>query len=300
MRRLTENGREVRGVDNLARGKIRNLEGIRLDQINADLRDYQQTLKVIAGADIVYHLAGRVGNITFLHGDSAMELETMRTNLVIDANVLRACEDVGVRKLVYASSVSVYPITKQSGIGARFSECDIEPIKPDGGYGWAKLIGEIQAGLMKSCNVSVARIFETYGPRMALDSSAQVVPSLIIKALGPTDNLDVWGDGNQTRNLLYIDDLVDALLTMGEKADDSRLTLNIGNPNTVSIRELALTILRVCGKKANLIFDITRPIGPVSRIPDIRRAQEVLKWYPRVELEEGIGKTLEWIKNQHI
>jgi len=111
----------------------------------------------------VYHLAARVGGIDFLHGNSKAELEALQSNLAIDVNVFRACREVGVKKIVYASSVSVYPIDRQQKIGVIFKEEDIYPINPKGGYGWAKLVGENQLRMMEECKAAVAaRIFK-YG-----------------------------------------------------------------------------------------------------------------------------------------
>jgi len=223
VRRLIQLGRDIRCVDNISRGKSRNLEGLPVDIVYADLRQYDQTLKALDGADIVYHLAAPVGSIDFLHGSSKAELDALQSNLAIDVNVFRACREVGVKKIVYASSDSIYPIDRQQKLGAVFKEEDIYPINPEGGYGWAKLNGEIQLGMMEECKSAAARIFNAYGEYCEYESTAQVVPALIRKAIRyPGEEFVVWGNGSQTRNLIYIQDCVDALLKVEEKASYRR------------------------------------------------------------------------------
>jgi GDP-D-mannose 3',5'-epimerase len=299
VRRLLELGRDIRCVDNVSRGKSRNLEGLPVEVVYADLRHYDQALKVVEGADIVYHLAARVGSIDFLHGSSKAELEALQSNLAIDVNVFRACREVGVKNIVYASSVSVYPIDKQQRLGAVFREEDIYPVNPEGGYGWAKLMGEIQFGMMEECRSAAARIFNAYGEYCEYEGTAQVVPALIRKAIRyPEEEFVVWGDGSQTRNLVYIQDCIDALLKMEEKASYPPLILNVGNEKTTTIRELAKTIVKVSGKKIEIRYDKSKPVGPLSRIPSISKARQILGWSVNSSLEIGIRKTFDWMKQR--
>ena len=301
VRKLLGLGRDIRCVDNISRGKSRNLEGLPVDIVYADLRQYDQALKALDGADIVYHLAARVGSIDFLHGSSKAELEALQSNLAIDVNVFRACREVGVKKIVYASSVSVYPIDRQQKLDAVFKEEDIYPINPEGGYGWAKLIGEIQLGMMEECRSSAARIFNAYGEYCEYEDTAQVVPALIRKAIRyPEEEFVVWGDGSQTRNLIYIHDCIDALLKMEEKASYPPLILNVGNEKTTTIKELAETIVKVSGKKIEITYDKSKPVGPLSRIPSIKRVVEKLEWKPYTSLEDGVRSTYKWIESNHL
>jgi GDP-D-mannose 3',5'-epimerase len=301
VRRLIQLGRDIRCVDNVSRGKSRNLEGLLVDIVYADLRQYDQALKAVDGADVVYHLAARVGSIDFLHGSSKAELDALQSNLAIDVNVFRACREVGVKKIVYASSVSVYPIDRQQRLGAVFKEEDIYPINPEGGYGWAKLVGEIQLGMMEECRSAVARIFNAYGEYCEYEGTAQVVPALIRKAIRyPDEEFVVWGDGTQTRNLIYIQDCIDALLKMEEKASYPPLILNVGNEKTTTIRELAETIVKVSGKRIEIRYDKSKPVGPLSRIPSTSKARQILGWSSTSSLEVGIRKTFDWMKQRLI
>jgi GDP-D-mannose 3', 5'-epimerase len=296
VRALLEEGREIRAVDNTSRGSKDNLAGLDLEIVHADLRDYNQALKVIKGADTVYHLAARVGSIDYLHGEKRIELETLQSNVAIDANVFRACLECNSERVVYASSVSVYPIELQNELGAIFSEGDMNPISPEGGYGWAKLLGEVQLDMMEKSKSAVARIFNAYGEYSEFGKTAQVVPALVRKAINyPDEDFVVWGDGAQTRNLIYVRDCVEALERMERKATYPPLKLNIGNPSTATIAELAKTIVKVSGRKIPIKFDPSKPMGPLSRIPDIEKAKSMLGWQPKTTLEEGIRSTYEWM-----
>ncbi len=299
VRALLKQGREVRAIDNISRGSKENLVGLNLEVSHADLRNYEETDRLFRNADSVYHLAARVGSIDYLHGERRAELDTLQSNLAIDTNVFRSCMENGVKKVVYASSVSVYPIDLQDRLGARFSEGDVNPINPEGGYGWAKLMGEVQLDLMEGCKSAAARIFNAYGEYNEFGKTAQVVPALVSKAINyPREDFVVWGDGKQTRNLVYIQDCIEALLKMEQKASYPPLKLNVGNTKTVTIRELAETIVRVSGKTIQLKFDPSKPTGPKSRIPDITQACRLLDWEPKTVLDEGIRKTFEWMSSR--
>lgn len=296
VRRLLKAGRDVRAVDNVTRRHKENLDGLDVEIVHADLRDYNQALRAVTDADVVYHLAARVGSVEYLHGTRLAELETLQDNLSIDVNVLRACREAFVNKVVYASSVSVYPIDRQATHGARFAEDDVYPINPEGGYGWAKLVGELQLDLMENCKSGIARIFNAYGEYCEYGATAQVVPSLIRKAiLFPHERFTIWGDGDQTRCLLYIGDCVDALLKLEKRASYRPLKVNIGSEDEITIRKLAELIIQISGKNIEPKLDVGMPVGPVSRAPDVSKAKEVLSWTPRVSLQEGLRRTYDFV-----
>ena len=296
IRALLKQGREVVATCNTSSGIGVNLRGLPLKVQPADLRDYGQVRNVLDGSDCVYHLAAWIGGIEHLHESKEAELKTLQSNLAIDTNVIRACAEFNVKKFIYASSVSVYPSNVQLTKNARFAEDDVAPINPDGGYGWAKLIGETQLDLAESLKSGIARISNIYGEYCKLGKTAHVVPALIRKAINyPTEPFIVWGDGTQTRNFIYIQDCIDALLRLEEHASYPPLKVNIGNPTEpVTIRQLAETIISVTGRKIEMTFDPTKPLGPISRIPDIRRAGRELGWKPATPLRMGLERTYEW------
>ena len=271
---------------------------------NVDLTDYDQALKAIAGAETVFHLAARVGSLDYLHSTGAAELSALQTNLVIDANVFRACRGNKVKKLVYASSCAVYPMDRQSSPGAVFAETDLALpgailLNPDGGYGWTKLLGELQLNWTPGIAVGIARIFNVYGENEPLDERAHVIGDLIRKAiLCPDREFRVRGNGEQSRDFLYVTDCVEALIRLEEKATSPPVTVNIGSGKAITVREIAESIAILSGKGITPVFDRFQPVGPVSRTADITQVRAVLGWQPEVSLETGLKHTYAWVQKR--
>jgi nucleoside-diphosphate-sugar epimerase len=301
VRELINKGREVIVFDDLSRGRAENLMGLgaKVEFRSMPLRDYARLLEALKDVETVFHLAARVGSVEFLHGSDMAELLALQTNLVIDANVFRACLEVGIPRLVYASSVSVYPIDLQSGYSAVFGEDDLPYINPEGGYGWAKLVGEIQLKWMRDMKIGIGRIFNIYGEGEEPDRDAHVVPALIRKAiLYPREEFEVWGNGNQTRDLLHVDDCVDALLKLEAIASSPPAVLNIGSGEAVSVKTLVGRIIAMSGKAITPIYKPTKPVGPLSRTADVSKARMLLGWHPRIGLEEGLARTFRWVERR--
>ena len=126
-----------------------------------------------------------------------------------------------------------------------------------------------------------------------------MVPPLIRKAINyPKEDFTVWGDGSQTRNLIYISDCVDAVLEMEKKASYPPLVLNIGNRETTTLRELAETVAKVSGRKISTRYDASKPVGPISGIPDTQGAKTVLDWEAQTKLEDGVERAYRWVATQ--
>jgi GDP-D-mannose 3',5'-epimerase len=300
-KRLLDEGRRVVLVDDFSRGERQNLAdlGIQTPCHNVDLRNFDSLGALMEGIDTVYHLAARVGALDFLHGSDTAELTTLQTNLVIDANVFQACLDRKVRKIIYASSISVYPVDAQRRAGAVFAEDDARPLSPEGGYGWAKLLGEIQLGWMKEIDVGIARIFNIYGENAALGRTAQIIPALMTRALSyPGEDYVVWGDGEQTRDFLYVADCVEALRRLEDGASSPPVIVNIGSGSTVRIGTIAEKIAGLSGKSPAIIYDTSKPVGPVSRTADIKRARALLGWRPETDLDAGLARTYAWVEKR--
>jgi GDP-D-mannose 3',5'-epimerase len=298
VKRLLDEGREVVIADDFSRGRAQNLLdlGIQAELRPIDLRDYKQALEVMEGAESVFHLAARVGSVEFLHGTDMAELLALQTNLVIDANVFRACLEREVQRLVYASSVSVYPIDCQQSYDVVLKEDDLRYIKPEGGYGWAKLLGEIELQWMRGLDIGIARIFNIYGEGEEPDENAHVVPALLCKAiLYPQEEFRVWGDGNQTRDILYVSDAVEALLALEKRASYPPVVVNIGSGHALPVKALVDKIMEISGKSIEPVYDPTRPVGPLSRTADISRAEAILQWEPKIPPEDGLRQTFRWI-----
>jgi len=308
VRSLLDLDREVIITDDFSRGSQQNLDDLKIPNecLVADLKYFDKVLRLTKGVDTVFHLAAKVGSVDYLHGSDAKELDAMQINIAIDTNVLKSCVDNGVKKIIYASSVSVYPIHLQQRQNIVFEEDDLQisdkiqgEINPEGGYGWAKFMGEVQLALMTETKVGIARIFNTYGDNAALGASSHVVQALISKAIRyPKEQFVVWGDGKQTRDFLYVSDCVNALLKLEEKASFPPVVVNIGSDKEISIGTLAEKIVKISGKSLKIKYDTSKPIGPISRSPVTTKAREILGWKDVVTLEEGLKKTYVWVEKR--
>ena len=322
VQKLLDQGRDVVIADDFSRGSLQNLLdlniqpsdiGLKVSDSAIDLRDYAQARGIIQGAETVFHLAARIGSIDYLHGSDTNELEALQSTLIIDANVFRACLESNVRKVVYASSAAVYPVSiqyrsgvilpenlfdlsqKQAGINGK----DYSEINPDGGYGWSKIMGEIQLGWMSHIDVGIARFFNVYGKNQDLVRAVHAIPSLFLKAIRyPQEEFTVWGNGQQSRDFLYVADCMDALLQLEKRASNPPIIANIGSGKTVSIGTIAEKVVELSGKDIKIIYDPAKPVGPLSRTADITKARALLDWEPRVNLDEGLNRTYFWIQRR--
>ncbi len=287
-------------VDDFSSGSLANLRdlGIQDECTVGDLKDYDFARESLKGAETVFHFAAEVGSVAYLHGSEARELAALQANLAIDVNVFRACIANGVSNVVFASSVSVYPIDEQMGSGSQFREEDSERrVNPEGGYGWAKYMAEKELALMPDVRVGVARIFHAYGENIYLKPDrSQVIASLIRKAATfPREGFVVWGDGSQTRCFVFIDDAVDALFRLHDHIGRrGSLTVNIGSTEEVTVRDLAQRVIALSGKDIPLEFDTTKPTGALNRMPDLQRAKRELGWSPTTDFTKGLKRTYGW------
>ncbi len=302
VKKLVDEGRDVVIVDDFSRGKEENISDLGVKNVElrkADLRDPRESAKALKGAGIVYHLAARVGGIEYMHGSENAELKALQDNLTIDTNVFKFAMDNGIKKIIYASSVSVYPMDLQHKHGVILSEEDMRYTNPEGGYGWAKLMGEIQLGWIKNIDVGIARIFNVYGECEPLDKTTYMVPALIKKAvLFPKEDFVVWGDGNQSRCLLYASDCVDALMKLEQRATNPPLAINIGSDVPVSIRTVAEKIVKISGKDMKIKYDTSKPTGALSRTANVRKVKALLGWEPKIDLDEGLKRTYTWAEKK--
>ncbi len=297
---LLDKGHDLAIIDNFSAGSVENLLdlGVSQDCLIGDLRDYAFAKKSLAGVETVYHFAAEVGSVLYLHGSNASEVAAMQSNLVIDANVFRACLENKVRNIIYASSVSVYPIDEQLGSRVAFNEEDSNrKINPEGGYGWSKYIGEKELSLMPNINYGVARIFHAYGENIYLkEDRSQVIASLIRKAIHyPKEDFVVWGDGRQKRCFVFVSDVLDALFRLQELVESgNNLIVNMGSTEEVSVADLAQRVIDLSGKDIKMKFDKTKPTGALNRTPDLSFVKRELGWEPTVGFSKGLERTFNW------
>lgn len=302
---LIDEGREVVIASDFERDGAGHLADLNIKRKAFSLKGgnlvrYSAALKAVEGASSVFHLAARVGGLVYLHGGEVSELAALQENLAIDANVFRACLEQGVGRLVYASSTAVYSVSRQNCYDAVFSESEFSSLDPDGGYGWSKLIGEVQLGWLKKLKTGIARIFNIYGVNEPLDPvRAHAVADISRKVLtAGRKPVVIAGDGRQTRDFLYVTDCVNALLRLEKAASNPPVVVNVGSGTPVSIGYLANKIVELSGKRTKLVFEPYLPCGPLSRTADISRAKDLLGWQPEVSFDDGLAQTFAWIRRK--
>ena len=291
--RLVAEGWRVAGVDNLVTGTRRNLEGLsrepRFEFVEADVCD---GLERLAGPfEMVLDLASPASPVDYLRHP----LETLRVGSRGVENALElARRDGAVFLLSSTSEVYGDPLQHPQTEGYWGN---VNPVGPRSVYDESKRFAEaITAAYRRHRGVSVriARIFNTYGPRMRLDDG-RVVPTFVAQALRG-EPLTVFGDGRQTRSFCYVDDLVEGLWRLARS--DFQDPVNLGNPLEMTILEFALAVQRRVGSSCPVEHRPLPEDDPKIRRPDISRARRVLGWEPRVGFEEGLAQTVEWFRGQ--
>jgi UDP-glucose 4-epimerase len=305
--KLVELGAEVTVVDNFSSGRIENLQQS-IDRINVvkldlEYESFDEILKVFKGHEIVFHLAAVHGGRGYIHTHPA----DVSSIFAIDHRVFEASVRAGVDKVVYASSACVYPPRLQAKIGSDYllREEDSDPFKLDEPmsadleYGWAKLMGEVQLiAFIKQYGLKGVslRFVTAYGPR---ENETHAIIALIYKAFERMDPYVIWGSGEQERDFTYVSDIVDGTIMAAEKIDDGT-PINLGTGKRYKIRDVAEKIFEIMGwRPKRIVYDTSKPIGVLSRALDISRAKRLLGWEPKVSLEEGLRRTIEWYVSTH-
>jgi nucleoside-diphosphate-sugar epimerase len=253
-------------------------------------------------SDIVFHMGAVHGGRPFVDN---YQSETAK-NFAIDYNVISSASEAGVKHLAFASSACVYPPKLQDNQYYLLREEDALSIgdgwkSSDNVYGWAKLMAEYMlASFNKEKNLksSICRFLTVYGPGCFDESHA--IPALIGKANRKEDPYVVFGTGNQERGFTYVDDIVDGFLMAAEKIQDAT-PVNLGWDKRYKIKDVVSMILQLAKHKpAKIIFDTTKPEGPFSRALDVSRAKKIMGWNPKIDLKDGLLKTIEWTQKKKI
>jgi GDP-D-mannose 3',5'-epimerase len=308
VRRLVSEGSRVKVIDNLWRGDLDNLAApdgssvvdLESDFYKEDLTDYGKCLELVRDIDCVYHLADVVGGVQFAFSNESF---IFRQNVLINTNVLSACVTNGVSDYVYVGTACSFPRHLQMAPGINpLREDQTYPAEPESSYGWSKLMGEYEAELAQKSGkikVGLLRLHNVYGPRAPFEGDgAQVLPSLIRKAVRcPGEPFTVWGSGNQYRDFVYVDDIVEALILVAERGMNKGL-IQVGSGKATTIREAAEAIVRISGKPIEIAYDTSKPEGDRGRIAVCDRARDMLHWKPSVTLEQGLKRTYGWIKER--
>lgn len=264
-----------------------------------DLRDFHNCLISTVGVDKVYTFAADMGGMNFITSHKA---EVMRDSALININMAEASRVNGVKRLFYSSSACIYPEFKQMDENIiPLKESDAYPAQPDTTYGWEKLFSEILYKSYESdfgLEVRIARYHNVFGPEGTYYGGRQKAPadfSRQVALAGPNDKIHLINDGEQTRSFMYVDDCVEGTYRLMESNYNE--PLNIGSDRLISMNGLVDMILKIANKKLKKIHN-PGPQGVRGRNADLTLCKKVLKWSPRVSLEDGMKRTYKWIEKE--
>lgn len=310
VKRLVREGWDTYVVDNLWRGKIENLydDGgtpvIDLDThfFHRDLSILEDAKDVIGYTDYVVHLADVVAGIDYVFKNQG---ELFRMNNMINSNVFYCCRNAGKEKIkgiLYAGTVCSFPATRQNTLNPEpLKEEELFPAMPESGYGWSKLIGQMELDYLEretgipSC---VLMFHNVYGTPTDFGERSQVIPALIRKAINyPNEEFEVWGSGLQGRAFIHINDVINAIM-LALKKGWGKGCIQIGPAKCTSVKEIAEKVIQISGKSIIPYFNKDKPEGDKARCADYTKAKKVLGWEPQMSLEDGLRQTYNWIEKQ--
>ena len=288
---LLARGDEVIGIDNLLTGDLANITHLRDRNFEFIRHDVTRHIDIDGPVDVVLHWASPASPIDYLE----LPIQTLKVGSLGTHNALGLAMKKNAR-FVLASTSEVYgdPLEhpqKETYWG------NVNPIGPRGVYDEAKRFAEAMTlayHRYHGVDTKIVRIFNTYGPRMRL-RDGRAVPAFMSQALTGQD-VTIFGDGRQTRSFTYVSDLVAGVLRLMEV--NTNEPVNIGNPHEVTIEEIARTIIRLVGSTSTLVYRPLPVDDPKQRRPDITRARTLLGWEPKIGLEEGLLKTVDYFKSK--
>ena len=284
---LLARGDEVRILDNFSTGSRANLDGLDVDIVEGELRSYERVHNAVRGVEVVYHL-GALGSVPRSVQDP---LTSSAVNVEGTLNVLLAARDEGVRRVVFSSSTSVYGSSRS--LPTR-EDSPLDPISP---YGVAKLAAERYcvafSRVYDAFESVVLRYFNVFGPRQSPSSQYAAVVPLFITAIAAGEPVTIHGDGEQSRDFTYVENVVAATISASSAAGASGRAFNVAAGAPASVNRVADTIGELLGKPVQKAFGPPRPGDIRDSFADLSAAREVLGYAPSVSLEEGLRRTAE-------
>jgi len=299
---LVAEGKAVVGIDNLWRGTKENVADLLTSELfefrHADLIADEDWWSDMTPADSIVHIADIVAGIGYVFSN---EWSVFQKNLLINTRIARVVNNVNPERLIYLGTACSYPQQLQRSVeDSVLSEDDKFPADPESGYGWSKLVGEIEFRLAtkeSSTRLVVLDLHNVYGwPCVYADSTSQVIPSLIFKAITSTDHkLSVWGTGKQGRAFIHIEDVVSAIrLALGYSGEYS--TFMIGPDECTTIGEVASLIKDHPRVDINeIVFDLSKPTGDIGRFANSTKARQELGWSVGKNFKEGLYELIDRI-----
>ena len=272
-----------------------------VENFTLDMTVKENCFKATEGVDEVINMACNMGGMGFIENNKALCM----LSVLVNTHMLIACKEFKIKKYFFSSSACAYNTelqqnTKISGL----KESDAYPVMPEDGYGWEKLFSERMCRHFHedyNLDVKVARYHNIYGPNGTYDGGREKAPAAlcrkVIEAIR-TDkkSIEVWGDGEQTRSFLYIEDCIDATLRLIDSKETG--PINIGSEEQVSINQMLDKIEVISEKKVERKYLLDKPKGVRGRSSDNTMVKEKLDWEPKFSLSQGLEKTYFWIKNE--
>ena len=270
------------------------------EKLTLDLREKENCEELTKDIDYVYNLAANMGGIGFI---TTVGAEVMYDNVLINANMLQASVENKIKRFFFSSSACIYPTFRQTDPNVTaLKEGDAYPADPDNFYGWEKLYTEKMCEAFKKdygLDIRIARYHNIYGPEGTYKGGREKAPAALCRKVAEASTpgeIEIWGDGKQTRSFCYIDDCLRGTIMLMES--DYPEPLNIGSDTLVTIDKLSDKIIKISGKKISKKYDATAAQGVRGRNADLDLVKKILRWEPKISLEEGLSKTYKWIEEQ--
>ncbi len=272
------------------------------ENLQVNLEEKDGCFKASDGCDTIYNLACNMGGIGFIESNRALCM----LSVLINTHMLMAAHVHGVKQYLYSSSACVYAAGRQTSSDVlALKEEDAYPAMPEDGYGWEKLFSERMSKHFEEdygMNIRVVRFHNVYGPYGTWDGGREKAPAAlcrkVIHALATGDlEIEIWGDGEQTRSFMYIDDCITGLDKL--MASDFSDPINLGRSELVSINQLLDMIEEIEGVKLKRHYNTNAPQGVRGRNSDNALIREKLGWEPEIDLKSGLNRTYWWIKDQY-
>lgn len=296
--RLLEEDEDVIAVDIKPLDEWHQVHGALKNIHSCDLSDPNNV--DLDGVDTVYHLAADMGGMGFI---SSHRIDCMES-VVLTINLLNDAQYEGVQKFFYASSACVYPDFRQRETHVSLKESDAWPADPEPGYGLEKLYGEQLCKFYKEeygLETRVARFHNIFGEYGTFKGGREKAPAALCRKVAEAvkygiDEIDIWGDGEQTRSFLHVDECIEGIMRL--VGSDIDYPLNIGSNELVSVNSLVTMIEDYAGVKLKRRYDLSAPQGVRGRNSDNTLIRQVLGWAPNLPLRSGIERTFDWISEQ--
>ncbi len=308
VKKLVETGNHVKVIDNLWRGKTEYLLNTNGDPVinmdnqffNIDLSIANNLNGILKDVEYVVHLADIVAGIGYVFENQG---GLFRQNNLINSNTLYSIRESNVKGVIYIGTACSFPETLQNSLNQPpLIEEDLYPAQPESAYGWSKLMGQYETGLLEAeTNIDTCTLMlhNVYGsPCDYSPEKSQVIPSLIRKAINyPEEDFVVWGSGRQGRAFIHVDDVVRGILLALEFGWGAG-HIQLGPAVCTPIREIAEAIVSISKKDITIKYDIGKPEGDMSRSANYSKAKRLLGWEPTVEIEFGLAEQYNWIQSQ--